>query len=178
MGDQCNPHFSAYRVIFPIWPRLSQDILIVLGKMWFSQWNLVFASTKNIFQFLLEFSNIGLHFLMCTDVCNSINIANRCSSKHRFTLKNVHRCLLHVKNIHQFLLVYSLSSIISENIWANVCIGNHIYPNTMWYGFEIVIVILWLKITIIFLEFTSDHEWFSYKIRIRKFAILSKILSI
>ena len=45
-GVTLAPHFEAWGPYFPIWPRQSQDILIVLGKMWFSQWNLVFASTK------------------------------------------------------------------------------------------------------------------------------------
>ena len=36
-----------------------------------------------------------------------------------------------MKNIHRFLLAYSLSSIISINIWATVYIGSHFLPYTM-----------------------------------------------
>ena len=71
-GVTLAPHFEAWGPYFPIWPRQSQDILIVLGKMWFSQWNLVFASTKMIFQCVPMFAR---------------------ALKHRFTFFNVYRCL-------------------------------------------------------------------------------------
>ena len=93
-GVTLAPHFEAWGPYFPIWPRQSQDILIVLGKMWFSQWNLVFQTLAQIFtdimlqqtsvyifqcepmfawaaislRFMLYVANIGLHFSMYTDV--------------------------------------------------------------------------------------------------------------
>ena len=96
-GVTLAPHFEAWGPYFPIWPRQSQDILIVLGKMWFSQWNLVFQTLAQIFAdsmldvdyiqqtsvyiFQCEpmftwaaigIAKIGLHFSMCTDVCTGM----------------------------------------------------------------------------------------------------------
>ena len=115
---------EAWGPYFPIWPRQSQDILIVLGKMWFSQWNLVFQTLAQIFpDSMLDVDYIqqtSVYIFQCEPMFAWAAIG---SCKHRYTLKNVNR-FLRFENIEKttFYLIqweYPNSGSVISEIWPS-----------------------------------------------------------
>ena len=73
----------------------------------------------------LHTANIGLHYSMWTDVCLSSDWLEVYACKHRYTLKNVNRCLRALANIGTHWKIFFVEAKTKFH-WEN-----HILPNTM-----------------------------------------------